>query len=443
MSLPPLILHKAPLPRLIGDSPAQRLLKVASSADLRRELKDVKADIPGLSFPLKKGHAYLFLVSLGSGEAYSANENADYYPEHGGKVVEIPEPFDGKTTTITLGPGIAEKHKTFGKHGAVYRHHKTEPEHGVKRSGEVVWERFNSPMHRGELIVELPEKGWEKELSLYDEGIPLMWSQGNGCPFDFCSRCGFKFTPQSKSRCRHILFEKLCFDKEGRQTCIYCPDPLFYDISYVGNNPAAKIAAALLRVASSEPAPPLQEHMRLHGAPRRPYAHTLRLLKTAAAHSCAELTAPSPEADACFVEKAKSLDHERMLAALAQLKVILTPSQWARIFGTGELKGVSGFLEAIPGALACAEEAGFPEDATWCPVCDPDPSAAELLRGPAADLSRDTLKAPTGRVLVIKVSESDRALAREYLSYLVTSLSHFGRPEDIHRCATWFARSSQ
>ena len=177
------------LPRLLpDDTQAQHLIKTASEMDTRRALASVGLKDLGLDIKLdlKPKHAYLLLVTLGSGEFFGPNENADYNPEHDGKVVHFPEPCDPNVKSMTLGKGLESTHKTFGIHGAVYKHHKTEPEHDVPRSGDIVWDRWNSDMHRGEVIAELPEEKWTEELSLSEQGIPLMWSQGNGVPSDVC-----------------------------------------------------------------------------------------------------------------------------------------------------------------------------------------------------------------------------------------------------------------
>ena len=50
---------------------------------------------------------------------------------------------------------------------------------------------------------------------------------------------------------------------DGIQNVLYCADPLFYDISYVGNNPASKLAAALLRVASPDASSSLAETLKI------------------------------------------------------------------------------------------------------------------------------------------------------------------------------------
>jgi len=442
------------LPRFVsGDIPAQQLLRIATPEDLHQELQRCScAAIPGAGFPIRKKYAYLFVITTGSGEGYGCNENSDYMPELDGKIVTITRPRIRTEKTIKLGKGLASTHSTFKILGAVYRHHKTEPEHGVKRSGEIVWERWNPTMHRGEVIVELPEDKWSDELTAYDKGTPLMWSQGNGVPLDVCSRCGFEFKPKMKpeDRCECIRRRKLCFDESGKQIVLYCTDCMFYDISYVGNNPAAKIAAALLRVASSEPKQTALARTRVN---HYSSSDVLRaMLDAESSTDPGEVSgiriccACDPAKDAEFVKEAKQLDSDKLLSALHRLTIVLTPSQFLRIFmsSAGEPAGVSGFLDALPGAVAraVAKDPGIGEDPSWCPAESPDPSAIRKLERFVPDLGCEPVV--RRKILIVRSAESawSRAssptedglkLADEYVRYLHTCLTSFAGPSAARR----------
>jgi len=450
------------LPRLLpDDTQAQHLIKTASEMDTRRALASVGLKDLGLDIKLdlKPKHAYLLLVTLGSGEFFGPNENADYNPEHDGKVVHFPEPCDPNVKSMTLGKGLESTHKTFGIHGAVYKHHKTEPEHDVPRSGDIVWDRWNSDMHRGEVIAELPEEKWTEELSLSEQGIPLMWSQGNGVPSDVCGRCGFVFTPKSKSRCRHIKLRKLCIEDDGIQNVIHCASALFYDMSFVGNNPADKIATALLRVASPEMAesthsrrPSLKETMRIHHVCRySPAAVDLAIhraemeLDGTSVPGIRIACMPDPDKDAEFVKEARSEDSGKVLAVLHRLEIVLTPTQFARIFGPeAEPTGVSGYIDALPGAFRRLreEDPGYTDDAGYFPSQPPDSSLRRKLEPFKADFDiGETLRKPV--VIVAKSAsvpgslrptESGKAMAGEYAKYLRTCLATFAGPQAADRC---------
>lgn len=439
-----LVTRTLALPRLFGDAPAQALVKTASDADTRIELS--KLGIKGLHghpFDIRPKHAYLFVISLGSGDRYSANDNADWYPENDGLYVEAPEPCDPNIRSMVLGKGLRSCHGTFKVHGAVYRNHKTEPEHNVPRSGEIVWQRWNDNMHRGELILELPESKWEKELALEEQGVPLMWSQGNGTPSDFCSRCLFKFTPKSKQRCSHIRLNKLCVGDDGVQNVLYCPDPVFYDISYVGNNPAEKIAAALLRIASPEHSPSRRETFRISKFARHSAECVVHALSDAERHMGAEETeahrgafAPDVAKDLEFVRIARAHEPGQVLAVLHRLEIILTPSQFARIFCQSEPMGVGGFLDSLPGIFGeLAGNGADLDDAGYYPAEKPDPDLLRKLAPFAADFGADSVARKPVLVIraaspqrILRPTEAGRRLANEYAKYLNTCLTMYGGP---------------
>jgi len=336
----------------------------------------------------------------------------------------------------------------------VYRNHKTEPEHNVPRSGEIVWERYNDRMHRGELIVELPEDKWAKELTLHEQGIPLMWSQGNGVPMDVCSRCGFMFKPKMKEeqRCKHIRLYKLMIGEDGFQNMLYCPDCLFYDISYVGNNPASKIAAALLRVAGSE-----DTNFRGSFGIRRINHYSAGEVTRAMLNAENEISpeevagirtccAPEPDVDANFIKEARDTDSDKLIAALHRLAIVLTPTQFHRIFAPsdGEPVGVSGFLDALPGAVgrAVEQDPEFQEDTGYCPQEPPDPTVIRGFEKYVPDLGSRPMVAR--RILIIRTASSQNLthphatpsglrLADEYVRYLHTCLSSFAGPHAARR----------
>ena len=446
-------------------SPARVLLKAASAQDLSRELSLAgveKEVLPGVRIQLKPGHAYMLIITLGSGEFYSANENADYYNERAGKVVTFPAPIGQKT--MVLGNGIAENHHTFTDMGAVYRNHKTQLTHKVPPSGAIVWDRFNERMHRGELIAELPISGWETELDMHERGIPLMWSQGSGCPSDFCGACGFEFTSRKPSRCIHELQEKLCIRPDGYQNCIYCPDPIFYDISYVGANPAAKIAFGLRKLAQSEETMSLIPKMaesdpgivyhKMYCSGRKPAAIVLdklmqeeSLVSDDMVPGIEQELLPEPMLDKDFVGTCKKIDLNELLAALLELKIMLTPTQWWRIFNPetqGEPSGVSGFLGALPtvfGQAALGHEDAFLRDTSYLPTRSAPPHVLRQLEPFVSDLAVKPsvkviiIKRATAHVCRPKPAAKDLYLAREYARYQLESLTAPGMPLAARWCA--------
>jgi len=467
------LIHKTTvLPRMLGDSVAQKLLPIASERDLRAlSRKSANSEIcpvPEAKFDIRPGHSYILLVTLGGGEYWGFNENSDKYLERSGVELCVPSPCEGCTGKLKLGKGLAETHSTFRKYGAVYRNHKTEVADSVPRSGEIVWERWRPDMHWGELIVELPHRKWETELSDYEKGTPLMWSQGSGVPADYCSICGYEFTRKSKKRCPHILLHKLQFTDRGSQVCILCSDATFYDISYVGNNPAAKLAWGLMKVAESgmdpeeagtwKPIVPIfsrrREFTLLNGMRMRPPEPVLsRLLAEEEAimpgeaeafrHSCAA----HPKEELEFIDTCRATEPAHLLDGLSRLKIVLTPTQWWRIFApsTGEPSGVSGFggaLGSIYRRIAGETDGDFLEDAGWLPSGCPDVSLLNRLSpfagtfSPKPDIRLTVVvKKASSQAKPADIAAADLYLAREYAKYQTACLTTFADPANARWCA--------
>jgi hypothetical protein len=457
------------LPRLVDDSKAQTLLRIASAADLRR-LARKSADseavqIPEARFTVKPGHTYILLVTLGAGELWGGNENADFYPEKTGYTVTFPEPGIGCPSRLVMGKGLAETHKTFAKYGAVYRNHKTEPVDHVPRSGEIVFERWRPDMHWGELIVELPNDKWAKELDAFDHGTPLLWSQGSGVPADYCVRCGFRYDKDTKSRCRHILLNKLCIPEDGIQNVILCADSTFYDISYVGNNPAAKIAWGLLKVASCDGDPdtvgswrPVVPIFNRHSELRR--IRTIRPLEPAFRSLCAaedsiqpgeaeafrNTCSLDPRLDLDFVDTCRAVDPQDLINALPRTGAILTPTQWWRIFSpdSGEPSSVSGFTSALRdvyGRARAETDGDFTEDAAWLPQGCPDIAVLNRLQPfsklltPRPEIKLTIVVKQARSEPAVEASVRDRFLAREYARYQTACVAEYGKPYTSRWCA--------
>ena len=462
-----LVTRHSVLPGLSEQSPGPVLLKAASASDMRSELCKAGVEkelLPGVHIQIRPNHAYMFVISLGSGEYYSHNENADYYPEKEGKVVTFSEPVGPKQ--MTLGKGIKERHESFSAIGKVYRHHHTKQTHGSPPLGNIPWDRYNEQMHRGELIIELPTKEWEKELHLHESGTPLMWSQGSGVPFDACSRCGHLFDGEKVSkRCVHSSKERLCIGPDGLPNMIYCPDPVFFDISYVGNNPAAKIAFGLLKLAEAEDeglpgvgvdcGGPADAFRRVYCVSLRPREDVLSRLVLAEKDVSDDMVPgiqqallPDPQQDADFVKVCQEADLNEVVPSLIRTKIVLTPTQWYRIFMSnqqGEPSGVSGFLGALPSVfdrVSREPDKGFLSDTSYLPVTHSSPTIMRQLEPHAQALSAG----PQIKITVIRNAQAaqvcqteptarDRYLAREYARYQVQTLAAPGMPDISRWCA--------
>lgn len=153
------------------DNKNVNLLKTASTGPEKKQLKKLSIDPDEIQIEIKPDHAYLHIVTVGAGEYYSANLKGDYYHESP-KVVKFPYPHDKEEKNI--GPGLKDCHHTFMNADGIYRNHK----YDTPPLGNIVWQRYHEPMHRGEVIAELPLSIWQDDLNKYESGQPLMFSQG-------------------------------------------------------------------------------------------------------------------------------------------------------------------------------------------------------------------------------------------------------------------------
>lgn len=200
----------------------------------------------------EKDHSYVHLISVGAQEFYGPNKRGDSFNE-GSRVYCPPEPYCPEAREVVLEGGLKEFHDpTFIANGKVYEEHRSiiaDPSN--KPKGEVVFAVYNEPMHRGELIVRLPNREWSRDLDRLAHDKPLFFSMGCLTATDVCSVCGKRTSPaDSQSRCDHLKNDLLSYMEDGTQVHAITDHPIFYDISRVAN-PADKIAFSLAKVASA------------------------------------------------------------------------------------------------------------------------------------------------------------------------------------------------
>jgi len=190
----------------------------------------------------KKGKAYLHVISAGSLDKYGPNSNGDSFNMKEADF-RIPFPKEGCPGVYRMDGGLLKYHdKTFQKEGRVYKNH----QNGLKKgspSGMVVEACVNPHMQRGELLVEVAEDKWEKELEKLASGENIYFSIGALVPFDTCSICG----NQAASRddyCTHLKENIGEMSKEGYLVHAINDQPTFHDISGVAR-PADRIACGL------------------------------------------------------------------------------------------------------------------------------------------------------------------------------------------------------
>jgi len=193
-----------------------------------------------------KGKSHIHLITIGSLESYGANANADGFNQEKGTFI-LPSPKRGCSSKISLGGGLKEFHKGYLKTGHVYKNHANnkKPEHA---SGSIIFEAYNEPMSRGELVIQVDNDKWSRELNNLSENKPVYFSQGCSVLEDICSICGHK-RKKIEDSCSHISRHKLELTDNGHQVFVINDKPFFHDISGV-IKPADKIAFALNKVAS-------------------------------------------------------------------------------------------------------------------------------------------------------------------------------------------------
>ena len=193
-----------------------------------------------------EGKTHIHLITTGALESYGSNCNADGFNREA-REYNIPYPEKGTSKVIMLKGGLKENHKSYMKTGNVYKNH-SDNRNPDNASGKILCEMFNEPMDRGELVIQVDNDKWGREIECLSNNDPVYFSQGCSVRQDTCSVCGHKRStiPQS---CDHLKYNKLALTPEGHQVFAINDEPVFHDISGV-IKPADKIAFALSKVAS-------------------------------------------------------------------------------------------------------------------------------------------------------------------------------------------------
>lgn len=207
---------------------------------------DVLADLKP-----KKDRTYLHVITTGAWEWYGPNLNADAFPERE-CLYTVPEPEAGSPKQIKLDGGLLKYHdKTYMGDGAVYQEHRTKKQ-GVDPSGEIIAARYNTAMHRGELIIAVDNKKWEARLQRKASGKNIYLSMGCRVEADICCLCGHR-AHTANEHCMHFKKHRNQLFDCGLKSFVLNDDPHFYDISGV-DVPADKIAFVLRKVAAGSTA---------------------------------------------------------------------------------------------------------------------------------------------------------------------------------------------
>jgi hypothetical protein len=314
------------------------------------------------------------LIALGASEAYGPNRNGDGFKEATCK----------------------KHHDTFVKCAKFFRNHKNKPERGDPHFGVVKSSAYNEPMKRVELLIALNTDksatdrngGFvaDTELEKLASGNDIAVSMACRVPYDSCSWCG----NQARTRADYCTHEKCaaggCTDNLTRlvkmgedmhHLHVDNPDPTWFDISRVFR-PADRIAYGAkadwltkaaadnglfefhdyIKMAEADSAP-LHVIMYQQGLPGEWDQKVAGQVKLA--YGLARLErktrVTSPEVDSGIITGPLELTElgelgttkcAEGLGALANQKIILSFSDWARLAGKSELtKSASDYLPNV------------------------------------------------------------------------------------------------
>jgi len=176
-------------------------------------------------------YSYIWVIGVSAYEYYGCNNNGDAFTEE----------------------ELKKNHNTFLTNSYVYLHHVNKDPN--KSIGVPIFTYYNENMHRVELILRLDKtKPSSKDtIDKIKSGDEIGVSMGCRVKFDVCSICGNKAkTRRDYCNCAKYNMKKILPD--GRQVCVFNPNPQFFDISVV-NKPADPIALTLDKVASGQVPP--------------------------------------------------------------------------------------------------------------------------------------------------------------------------------------------
>lgn len=215
--------------------------KTASMQKRASAFQDVLAQIK----PMQK-KAYLHVITTGDFQTFGANRNADGWNGHK-MVLHPPMPKNASCKEIVTGQGLSKYHSTYMDGAYVYQQHQTKRQ-GAKPSGIVKAARYNQPMHRGQLLIQVDVEPWRQRLQKHASGQNIFLSVGASLQRDLCPVCG-NSARTLKEHCDHITKQARHIFQDGTQACMLNDAPHFYDISGV-NVPADQMAFVLRKVAS-------------------------------------------------------------------------------------------------------------------------------------------------------------------------------------------------
>lgn len=169
---------------------------------------------------------YVHILAMGAGEAYSANRNADFFPEE----------------------NLIQYHKTFETSPAhIFRNHvNKDPSIAI---GKVVFSTYNPRMRRVEVVAWIDKERGADIVQRLERGEFPATSMACKTPYDVCSICGNKAHTRQEY-CEHLTTDLGRIYPDGRKVMALNIAPLsFFDMSIVVR-PADVTSSVLQKVAS-------------------------------------------------------------------------------------------------------------------------------------------------------------------------------------------------
>jgi len=411
-------------------------LQKLASGNLKDQLGDIRPE---------KGFAYVHIVTNGDGAHYSSNTNGDYFNESAMEWT-FPEPTRGIQKTASLKGGLKEYHNwTYEKFGGVYSEHcnskKKDPRTGkpYQKKGDIAKAMYNDRMHRGELILKLPEAPWEPVLQKIARNEPVTWSMACGVPTDICSYCGHRRSATHNVLCDHLKYMLNKTAADGHLICALNDETYYHDISLV-DVPAEKIAHTLEKVACGYMVPSASEcdaeglwlPMELiDKLMRSPVNNRMKLKQQLAMvekdMDCGDSSlldmAPAfdrdPEEERDLARKLQGIPLDLLLSGAASKKMLLSPRTFTIIvLGKGrkanpalDIASEPPWLDLLPGklqSLFSSSPLEDLEDGSYVPRCGAVPqSVLTALNGCEDALS--LAPTPVTRRVTIKVIRKDNS----------------------------------
>jgi hypothetical protein len=382
-------------------------------------------------FKAKPDHSYIHLITTGAVEKYGPNNNGDGFNKEA-RIHRFPYPKDRAVTSMMLDGGLSKYHdETFTKMAAVYKNHQNRHK-GGKPSGYIVKAAYNKDMDRGELIVGVDNKIWEKELEKLASEQPIYFSMAADVPRDVCSYCGSTHKRRSEY-CEHLTGSMLGISKEGHQIYAINDTPLFHDISGV-IRPADKLAFGLRKVANGrlsgadlaeiEGLVPSLATVRYYNS-MAPSSRIKLLNKLAAiekkilaqseggplsdAQMAFKPESGYDEVDDATLEKMRKMDPGQLFGKLKHKKILLPVETFFKLLTGDGFKDVQGDMsdvkEQMPGIFGKILEGGeglegFTDDSSY----EPDSNCSGSDRDLDSIVGSHSLEDEPVKARVIKVS---------------------------------------